>query len=97
VLEDDPLEWVYNPSGTSSMSDSGEPVAAASIFDAAMPKAEIGALRFLEHPEHRQFDGRGVTIAIFDTGWGSGSPGPPAGSRGLAAGGSTPGALPPNP
>ncbi|WIA14765.1 hypothetical protein OEZ85_003250 [Tetradesmus obliquus] len=31
-----------------------------------MPKSEIGALRFLE--QHPQCDGRGVVVAIFDTG-----------------------------
>ncbi|MBT6154691.1 MAG: S8 family serine peptidase [Planctomycetaceae bacterium] len=31
-----------------------------------MPKQEVGALRFLE--KHPEFDGRGVVIAIFDTG-----------------------------
>jgi hypothetical protein len=68
-VPDDPLEWVYNPSASAAMSDASEEQAAApAIFSAAMPKAEIGALRFLEQPGHSQYDGRGVTIAIFDTG-----------------------------
>ena len=35
-------------------------------FHNAMPKEEIGALRFLK--EHANYDGRGVICAIFDTG-----------------------------
>ena len=64
-VPDDPLEWVYNPSA-SGMSEEAEQAAAPSIFSDAMPKAEIGALRFLD--QYREYDGRGVTIAIFDTG-----------------------------
>lgn len=44
------------------MVDSGE----FDVFSGAMPKAEIGALRFLQ--EHPEYDGRGVKICIFDTG-----------------------------
>ncbi|CAL8469996.1 g9538 [Coccomyxa elongata] len=36
------------------------------VFSAAMPKEEIGALRFLK--DHPGCDGRGVVVAIFDTG-----------------------------
>lgn len=35
-------------------------------FTGAIPKEEIGALRLLE--KHPEYDGRGCTIAIFDTG-----------------------------
>lgn len=35
-------------------------------FTASIPKEEIGALRLLE--KHPEYDGRGCTIAIFDTG-----------------------------
>lgn len=42
-----------------------EPVVDAD-FTGAIPKEEIGALRLLE--KHPEYDGRGCTIAIFDTG-----------------------------
>lgn len=42
-----------------------EPVVDAN-FTGAIPKEEIGALRLLD--KHPEYDGRGCTIAIFDTG-----------------------------
>lgn len=56
----DPSAAAGNGTGASAAA------AAAERFAGAMPKEEIGALEFLK--QHPEYDGRGCTIAIFDTG-----------------------------
>jgi hypothetical protein len=63
--QEDPSEWVYVPGGMTESSGTGSKPA-ASLFAGAMPKEEIGATRFLGQNPH--CDGRGVVVAIFDTG-----------------------------
>jgi hypothetical protein len=68
---------VTHASSGAAMAGGGPaPASAEGLFAGAMPKEEIGALRFLQ--DHPSYDGRGVVIAIFDTGaagrsgWGRG-------------------------
>eukprot|EP00798_Chlamydomonas_sp_ICE-L_P009787 gene9786-7671_t len=52
---------------SASMTDSEvDTIDQACLFNSAMPKEEIGAIRFLK--EHPSYDGRGTVIAILDTG-----------------------------
>ncbi|GIL86265.1 hypothetical protein Vretifemale_14673 [Volvox reticuliferus] len=56
---------------TSSLDEKPEDISmldedVAALFSHAMPKVEIGALRFLQN--YPEYDGRGVKICIFDTG-----------------------------
>ena len=59
---------VFVDASAASSNGSGVSAAAAAAerFAGAMPKEEIGALEFLK--QHPEYDGRGCTIAIFDTG-----------------------------
>src|SRR5512145_1642020 len=54
------------PAGAPSDSPSDAPPLAAFPTAGLLPKEEIGAARFLA--KHPQFDGRGVVVAIFDSG-----------------------------
>ena len=58
---DDSMDASSGASGASELKSSSSKD--AHYLEGLMPKREIGALRFLE--EHPEFDGRGVTIAIF--------------------------------
>ncbi|GIL53884.1 hypothetical protein Vafri_9378 [Volvox africanus] len=56
---------------TSSLDEKPEDISmldgdVAALFSHAMPKVEIGALKFLQN--YPEYDGRGVKICIFDTG-----------------------------
>jgi hypothetical protein len=59
-------ETVLAMPGFEDMSSVPQSIDNSMFVESLMPKKEIGAQRFLE--EHPQYDGRGVVIAIFDSG-----------------------------
>ncbi|MEK6249179.1 MAG: hypothetical protein N2C12_13440, partial [Planctomycetales bacterium] len=60
------LAWIFLVAVTTVVAQSWSAEPAAFPDRGLLPKAEIGALRFLS--EHPDYDGRGVVVAIFDTG-----------------------------